>query len=372
MKNTSEKSYYSPNIAEINKIYKKTLTNIILPHIYEGIVSLYDQAKKLYSDPSIANIENLNEYGIFKRYLNGIKDLTQEKINLETNRIISNSGCAKWFDNLVKATIKSHVILLTHSNPFNKSRIIENSEYRKIDVENFIHKCYIETAKYFYIDPSIMNNSDSEIRKTKIHKVIKKGIEAAIYDFIPMKEVLEEFLDNKLNEMDYMNMMKDLIMRDMYYGKGSSNGYSNRYSNLNNMNNSDGGIFFDDSNTIDNNGESERSVSDNINSAKSIMNNIDEIIASSNENSTTDENNDTNDNEINEKNSNVANIENEPKEIGAVTEKQKNFYENTLGKKRISKKNTNMMNTMIDDIKLGMNNGDKDSKEFLSNYFEQE
>lgn len=113
---------YEKNIAEIKNEFTSFLTNILSPFIYEGIKSVYIYAQGGHEafvesgkyDPEIKSPSVLK---LFQLSLKEIPTLNNNSIEIETNRIKSGSKCGLWFDSLVKATIKSHIVMLTFTNP---------------------------------------------------------------------------------------------------------------------------------------------------------------------------------------------------------------------------------------------------------------
>ena len=59
------------------------------------------------------------------------------------------------FDDLVKAVIKSNIVLLTFSTSNKQSDLVNNKYHETIDVNDFVHKCYIESARVIYNNPQL-------------------------------------------------------------------------------------------------------------------------------------------------------------------------------------------------------------------------
>jgi len=190
---------YETNIVEIKKIYQEQLLNVLTPLIYEGFITIYNNAKNKYNKfiedketpPSILII--------FQLFLKEIPNLSNNLIDKETERIRSHSNCADYFDNLIRAVVKSTIILLT----YNHGKIMLNNEKfnSKVNINNFIHKCYIECARTFYDQPSLFWDeiSSNEYKKNQIlcYKLINKSITKTIQNILPMKNILDEYLMDK-------------------------------------------------------------------------------------------------------------------------------------------------------------------------------
>ena len=199
--------YYEKNIVEIKNEYTQFLLNILTPLIYEGIKKLYKKAdeyekqfEKAINDKTNINTENPGVFKIFQHFLLGIKNLNNCKIESEANRIKDASKCAEWFDNLVKSVIKSNIILLTYNASGKTCKIVEDRYHENIDINKFIHKCYIESARLFYDYPELMlschQNIDIKKNQRNAYELIRRAINDAIRQMLPMKLILEEYLSN--------------------------------------------------------------------------------------------------------------------------------------------------------------------------------
>ncbi len=151
---------YERNITEIKNEYTTFLVNLITPFIYEGIKSVYSFALNAHKeftergkhDPTVKSPGILK---IFQLSLKEIPTLNNNSIEIETGRIKSGCKCSDWFDDLVRAVIKSNIVLLTFSNPKKCPEIVKEQYHNKIEIKDFIHKCYIESARLIYNNPEL-------------------------------------------------------------------------------------------------------------------------------------------------------------------------------------------------------------------------
>lgn len=187
-------------IVEIKNEYMSILLSILTPHIYDGIENIYKTAQQTEINLSNrSNSKKMELFDIFREYLKGIKTINNYNIETEAKRIKDKSKCGEWLDELVKAVIKSHIILYTMNN---KSSEITNKNFQdSIDTKLFIHKCYIESARLFYNIPEIFWHGASHYEKTKnkreAHDMIKIAIKEAVIKMLPMKLILYEYLGKK-------------------------------------------------------------------------------------------------------------------------------------------------------------------------------
>src|SRR5579862_2328684 len=147
--------FYEKNIVEIKNEYTSFLTNIITPLLYEGIHGLYRKSREVEKQfieaaENHSNIKVLGVLKIFQNFLKGIDDINNIQIEEEVNRIKEKSRCSEWFDDLIKAVIKSNIVLLTYNASGKKCKLVAEKIHDSIDTKIFIHKCYIECARLFF------------------------------------------------------------------------------------------------------------------------------------------------------------------------------------------------------------------------------
>lgn len=188
---------------ETKSEYTIYLINILSPLIYEGLQSIYAEACK-------ASDNSNNVLKCFQTFLRSIPKWNAETIKQETDRIINNSKSYNWLPDLVKATIKANIIVLTYNSTKNK---VDSKYYDNIEINNFIHKVYIECAKELWFNPYLMYNQFPPIELKRNQRdtinLIKDAIKEAIRRSLPIKEILdvylEEPLENNIQNGDYNN-----------------------------------------------------------------------------------------------------------------------------------------------------------------------
>lgn len=211
-------------VSNARDIYTEYLTNILTPLIHEGLKDLYDKAliyEKQYQEKAKKNpdIKNPGVFLIFQHLMKLFKDMNNINVDDETRRIRNSSGCADFFDDLIRAVVKSHVAVLTCSNL--ESRLVNEKFHEKININEFIHKCYTESIKLLYLNPELFvySNNIGEIKKNQviIHNYIGRGITNAIKQILPMKEILGEFLSGNINEifMAQTLKIKNMVQEDL-------------------------------------------------------------------------------------------------------------------------------------------------------------
>lgn len=227
--------FYEKNIVEIKNEYTEFLTNIMTPLIYEGIRSMYNKAinyeeeyiKAAKQNPSIANPGVLK---IFQAFLKDIPKLNSHIIENETARVRDTSKCADIFDDLIKAVVKSNIVLLTFNASGKQCKIVNERFHETVDTKIFIHKCYIECARLFYNYPELFwhgySTLDIKRNQREAHRLIRIAVCEAIRKMLPIKSILEEYLKNDYIKHDDVQIdnddnaqyenIKNMIQKDLH------------------------------------------------------------------------------------------------------------------------------------------------------------
>jgi hypothetical protein len=222
--------FYEKNIVEIKTEYTTFLSNILTPLIYEGLKKIYlksvEVEKKFQSNP---DVENPGILRIFQTFLKGIKNINNHNIEAESDRIKEKSKCSEWFDDLIKAVVKSYIVLLTYNASGKSCHLVHEKFHETIDTKTFIHKCYIECARLFFNYPELFWHGFTTIEikrnQREAHDLIRIGINEAIRKMLPMKLILEEYLKNDYlpeDETDsdipenYYQNMRIMVNKDLY------------------------------------------------------------------------------------------------------------------------------------------------------------
>ena len=205
--------YYERTIVEIKNEYTEMLFNILSPLIYEGIKTLYNKAVTTYekNEGNAGNNQVPNIFIIFQILLKNIPQLNNNIIEEETTRIKEASKCFEYFDDLIMAVFKSYIVLLTHNTSESRSELIRKKLHKKININTFIHKCYIESAKTLYDIPELFSHKISILESKRNHKecleIIRASIKEAIRKSLPLKSILKEY--NKNDFIDPDNQVKE-------------------------------------------------------------------------------------------------------------------------------------------------------------------
>ena len=192
-------------ILEIKKDYTERIEKIIVPLIYEGLQSIYNESKKISNDDNILKT--------FQSLLRKIPNWSKDIIDEEVKRIKLLSNNYDLLYNLIKAVKKASIIILSYS-PFSDK---PNENYNKINYDDisfnkFIHDIYIECAREFWNDPFLFyhNYKSVDIKRNQkdIFSTIKSCIKEVLKKLVPLKDIVDIFLsydfDNSKQSLNFI------------------------------------------------------------------------------------------------------------------------------------------------------------------------
>lgn len=205
---------YEQHIVSIKEIYEEILYSILIPALYEAFQSIYAQAiayEKKHIEAAKRNptIENPGVLVLFQRFLKGIPNLNTHRIRSEADRIKSSTKSADLFDDLVKAVVKSNIILLTYNVDHKRKNLLQTKYHENIIIHDFIHSCYIQCARNFFgcvelfyhkLEPVDINQN-----KRICYKIIRESVGEGIRLMLPMKEILLEYITQKYESKEVLN-----------------------------------------------------------------------------------------------------------------------------------------------------------------------
>ena len=185
-------------LVDAKEEYTKQLISVLKPCIYQGIKSIYLDAK------DICNQDNTPEkvLMVFQDLLSRIPKWSQDIITKEFERIVSVSKC-DYIEDLLKVIYVSHIKVLTIVHRAQKNKKLS------LKVPNgghFIHLCYIECAREFWKDPYLFseNANKYELQKNMrdSENMISECIAETIRKQLPVRHILKEFLNEPDEEIE--------------------------------------------------------------------------------------------------------------------------------------------------------------------------
>ena len=122
-------------LVETKQEYTTQLINILTPIVYEGLQSIYQEVVKISTPDNI--LKN------FQLFMQRIPKWNNEMIHNETQRIMNNSKSYAWLEDLIKATLKANIIVLTYNPNIANQIKVDPLLYQNIKIDDFVHKIYI-------------------------------------------------------------------------------------------------------------------------------------------------------------------------------------------------------------------------------------
>lgn len=194
-------------LVETKNEYTTHLINILTPLIFEGLLSIYKEAQEIAGPDNVLKI--------FQTFLKRIPKWNQTIIEKETNRIINSSHSYGWLGDLIKATLKSNLVVLMYNPTVKTQTKFDNTFYQNVNVNDFIHKVYIECAREIWNNPYLLyhNYPPIEIKRNQrdCMCIIKDCIKEAIRKLLPVKHILQIYLGEEMeliNDIDNDNFEK--------------------------------------------------------------------------------------------------------------------------------------------------------------------
>lgn len=187
-------------LVETKNEYTSHLINILTPLVFEGLLSIYKEAQQV-SDPN-------NTLKVFQSFLKRIPKWNQSMIQKETDRIINSTHSYGWLNDLIKATLKSNLVILMYNPTVKTQTKVNPSFYQDIKTEDFIHRVYIECARELWNNPYLMyhNYPPIEIKRNQrdCMNIIKECIKESLRKLLPVKHLLQIYLgeDMEINNID--------------------------------------------------------------------------------------------------------------------------------------------------------------------------
>ena len=194
--------------------YTKQLVNILKTNIYFIFLEIYEECKELCK----VNKTPKKVFFEFQQKMRNIPSWNTEVINNHCETIIKNSRC-DWIDELITAVFVSHTRILTSIN-FSKTK-------GKIDLNipktnHFIHKCFIDIARYFwknsYLFDENVNKFEYQKNRRESEILIETSINETIRRELPVKNILKKYLANDEEpepEPEPEQSVKNMVLKEL-------------------------------------------------------------------------------------------------------------------------------------------------------------
>ena len=215
----------SPVFAQAKIEYTKQLIDVLKIPIYEGLQSIYTDSKLTYAD-GYDELPN-----IFRKRIENVPKWNVDMIENEVDRIVRVSNC-DWLEDLITAVFISHTKILASLG--NNSKRVNLTIPKS---SNFIHKCYINSAREIWKNPYLFDESVSSSEYQKNIKYIENLIEESIHQTIrkalPVKEILRDHFEHsdineKSNsEIEKTKNLQKILMKEIMETRKEKEDYMN-------------------------------------------------------------------------------------------------------------------------------------------------
>ena len=215
-------------LVDTKKEFSTLLVLDLFPEISKGIYSILNHCKL-----QLKETKNVSKLVIFQEMLSEIPNWNQSIITNETNRIKDNIS---YIEDLLTAVFISNMRLLCSVKNTNKKIKVK---IPKLDL--FIHKCYIYTARELWQCLYLFDESNNRLKiqknNKKIENIIIQSIENVIRKLLPMKTILNDYLETNLSQTtdcEINNSLIDIITNNK--NKNDNNQEQNNNNEENNYN----------------------------------------------------------------------------------------------------------------------------------------
>lgn len=186
-----------PVLIDAKTEYTRQLTQLLIPRLYEGFVSIYEEATQ--------NCEDDKSLIMFQKFLSKIPEWTATMLTEEYERIQKKSNC-DWLHDLIMGVFVSHTKVLASiklkTDPLRDKPL-------KIKIPQgplFIHECYKQCAREIWKNPYLfyhkVSQCDQQRNMRETYTVINDNIEETIRRLLPVKTILQEYLGEQYREDD--------------------------------------------------------------------------------------------------------------------------------------------------------------------------
>jgi hypothetical protein len=182
------------NLNESKNEWSERLISILVPHIHEGIRSIYIEAIKLASKQN----EPSKYLMTFQSLLCNIPNWNAVTLKEEMDRIVEKSGCS-YISDLIACVHIIQLKILTCMKV--------NQKHKKMDIsipklDLFIHGVYVHVARELYKNAYLFERNITSLQEQKNHRcielIIRHCILKTMRDSIPTEQIVKAYLDESI------------------------------------------------------------------------------------------------------------------------------------------------------------------------------
>jgi hypothetical protein len=170
-------------ILEAKNVAVRSITNVLAPHIYNGLLAMYNKASALNKSESIK---------MFQLSLERIGILPENILKADYKYLISTC-------NEVELTKNIEILFVCYSKlTINKSKKIKKADLEIPSNQSFLHQCYINSARDIYTCAYLFShkystNEQAQNKERALDK-ISQAIDKTIRELIPYDTLLRKYI----------------------------------------------------------------------------------------------------------------------------------------------------------------------------------
>lgn len=184
------------NLQESRNEWCTRLVSIFTPLVSEGVRSIFNESWKM----CLENNEVDKYLMTFQNLLSRIPKWNATIIEEERKRIVERSGC-NYLEDLITCVHIIQLKVLTCIRVGNKQKKIDISIP---NLDNFIHKVYINVARKTYVNVYLFEKSISPLQMQKNNRefelIIQECILTAIRESIPTEAIIRAYMEEGVEQ----------------------------------------------------------------------------------------------------------------------------------------------------------------------------
>tara|TARA_Y100000992_G_scaffold299984_1_gene267728 strand:+ start:13290 stop:14333 length:1044 start_codon:yes stop_codon:yes gene_type:complete len=182
------------NLHESRNEWCSRLVSIFTPLVIDGMRSIFNESWKICADN-----DEMNKYLMtFQNLLSRVPKWNNNIIEDERKRIIERSGC-DYLEDLISCVHIIQLKVLTCIRVGSKQKKIDISIP---DLDTFIHKVYINTARKVYSNVYLFEKNLSPLQLQKnnreLENIVQECIMLAIRESIPTEAIIRAYMDENV------------------------------------------------------------------------------------------------------------------------------------------------------------------------------
>lgn len=182
------------NLHESRNEWCSRLVSIFTPLVIDGMRSIFNESWKICADN-----DEMNKYLMtFQNLLSRVPKWNNNIIEDERKRIVERSGC-DYLEDLITCVHIIQLKVLTCIRVGSKQKKIDISIP---DLDTFIHKVYINTARKVYSNVYLFEKNLSPLQLQKnnreLENIVQECIMLAIRESIPTEAIIRAYMDENV------------------------------------------------------------------------------------------------------------------------------------------------------------------------------